>query len=172
MITKAVLDKDEYFLWSVLQWHQSCHSNEMTSLPILLAQEDPLTWSLFLGTSFRNCRSFNIWNSWTNLMTSSQLLRSMILLHLFLHHAISIYEIDIIHFSWVYHKPIQWPSPSCLAISIGRALHRYPKGQAWNPGKSGSLWLPWSSLHWYVTATTTNTLSQKLREPRKSQQWE
>ena len=74
MITKAVLDKDEYFLWSVLQWNQSCHSNEMTSLPILLAQ-DLLTCSLFLGTSFRNCRSFNIWNSWTSLMTSSQLLR-------------------------------------------------------------------------------------------------
>ena len=36
-------DKDENLLWSGLQWHRSCHSNEMTPLPILLA-------SVFFGT--------------------------------------------------------------------------------------------------------------------------
>ena len=35
--TTVVLDKDENLLWSGLQWHRSCHSNEMTLLPILLA---------------------------------------------------------------------------------------------------------------------------------------
>ena len=35
-------------LWSGLQWHRSCHSNEMTPLPILLA-------AVFLGTG--NCSS-------------------------------------------------------------------------------------------------------------------
>ena len=28
----AVLDKDENLLWSGLQWHRNCHSNEMTPL--------------------------------------------------------------------------------------------------------------------------------------------
>ena len=32
----VALDKDENLSWSRLQWHQSCHSNEMTPLPILL----------------------------------------------------------------------------------------------------------------------------------------
>ena len=41
--TTVVLDKDENLLWSGLQWHRSCHSNEMTPLPILLA-------SVFFGT--------------------------------------------------------------------------------------------------------------------------
>ena len=36
-------DKDGDLLWSGLQWHQSCHRNEMTPLPILLA-------AVFLGT--------------------------------------------------------------------------------------------------------------------------
>ena len=35
--TTVVLDKDENLLWSGLQRHWSCHSNEMTLLPILLA---------------------------------------------------------------------------------------------------------------------------------------
>ena len=48
--TTVVLDKDEKLLWSRLQWHRSCHSNEMTPLPILLA-------TIFLGTG--NC-SFKI----------------------------------------------------------------------------------------------------------------
>ena len=30
--SSAVLDKDENLLWSGLQWHQSCHNNEMTPL--------------------------------------------------------------------------------------------------------------------------------------------
>ena len=41
--TTVVLEKDETFLWSGLQWHRSCHSNEMTPSPILLA-------AVFLGT--------------------------------------------------------------------------------------------------------------------------
>ena len=50
----VVLDKDENLLWSGLQWHRSCHSNEMTPLPILLA-----AW--FLGTG--NCSSKIVyWN--------------------------------------------------------------------------------------------------------------
>ena len=40
----AVLDKDTNLLWSELQWHRSCHSDEMSPLlPILLAD-------VFLGT--------------------------------------------------------------------------------------------------------------------------
>ena len=35
--TTVVLDKDENLIWSGLQWHQNCHSNEMTPLPIILA---------------------------------------------------------------------------------------------------------------------------------------
>ena len=46
--TTVVLDKDENLLWSGLQWHRSCHSNEMTLLPILLTE-------VFLGTG--NCSS-------------------------------------------------------------------------------------------------------------------
>ena len=46
--TTVVLDKDENLLWWGLQWHRSCHSNEMTPLPILLA-------AVFLGTG--NCSS-------------------------------------------------------------------------------------------------------------------
>ena len=39
---------DENLLWSGLQWHRSCNSNEMTLLPILLTE-------VFLGTG--NCSS-------------------------------------------------------------------------------------------------------------------
>jgi len=46
--TTVVLDKDENLLWSGLQWHRSCHSNEMTPLPILHA-------AVFLSTG--NCSS-------------------------------------------------------------------------------------------------------------------
>ena len=46
--TTVVLDKDETLLWSGLQWHRSCHGNEMTPLPILLA-------AVFLGIG--NCSS-------------------------------------------------------------------------------------------------------------------
>ena len=53
-VATNVLDKDENLLWSGLQWHRSCHSNEMTPLPILLA-------ALFLGTG--NCSSKIVyWN--------------------------------------------------------------------------------------------------------------
>ena len=46
--TTVVSDKDETLLWSGLQLHRSCHGNEMTPLPILLA-------AVFLGTG--NCSS-------------------------------------------------------------------------------------------------------------------
>ena len=46
--TTVVLDKDEKLLWSGLQRHRSCHSNEMMLLPILLA-------AVYLGTG--NCSS-------------------------------------------------------------------------------------------------------------------
>ena len=35
--TTVVLAKDENLLWPGLQWHRSCHSNEMNPLPIMLA---------------------------------------------------------------------------------------------------------------------------------------
>ena len=44
----VVLDKDENLLWSGLQRHWSCHSNEKTLLPILLA-------AVYLATE--NCSS-------------------------------------------------------------------------------------------------------------------
>ena len=46
--TTVVLDKDENLLWSGLQSHRSCHSNEMTLLTILLA-------AVYLSTE--NCSS-------------------------------------------------------------------------------------------------------------------
>ena len=46
--TTVVLEKDETLLWSELRRHRSCHSNEMTPLPILLA-------AIYLGTG--NCSS-------------------------------------------------------------------------------------------------------------------
>ena len=51
--------------------------------------------------------------------------------------------------------------PVVLPFQLVRAVHRYLKGQGSIPGKPGRFWLRWSSLHWYVTTTTTNTLSQK-----------
>ena len=46
--TIVVLDEDENLLRSGLQGHRSCHSNEMTLLPILLA-------AVYFGTG--NCSS-------------------------------------------------------------------------------------------------------------------
>ena len=46
--TTVVLDKDENLSWSGLQRHRSCHSNEMTVLPVLLA-------AVYLGAG--NCSS-------------------------------------------------------------------------------------------------------------------
>ena len=43
--TAVVLDNDENLLWSGLQWHRSCHGNEMVSLPILLAAVFLNTWN-------------------------------------------------------------------------------------------------------------------------------
>ena len=47
--TTVVLDQDENLLWSGLQRHRSCHSNEMTLLPILLA-------AVYLGTENRSSK--------------------------------------------------------------------------------------------------------------------
>ena len=52
--TTVVLDEDENLFLSGLQRHRSCHSNEMTLLPILLA-------AVYLGT--RNCSSKIIYGS-------------------------------------------------------------------------------------------------------------
>ena len=49
--TTVVLDKDENLLGLGLQRHRSCHSNEMTLLPILLA----VLAAVYLGTG--NCSS-------------------------------------------------------------------------------------------------------------------
>ena len=43
--TTVVLGKDENLSWSGLQWHQSCHSNEMTPLPIILAALFLTVWN-------------------------------------------------------------------------------------------------------------------------------
>ena len=54
--TTAVLGKVENLLWSGLQWPWSCHSNELTPLPIL-----PVLAVVFLGTgnsSSNRSRSF------------------------------------------------------------------------------------------------------------------
>ena len=53
--TTVVLDKDENLLWSGLQWHRSCHSNEMTPLPIILAALF-LTMKSFSGAFSSNSR--------------------------------------------------------------------------------------------------------------------
>ena len=52
----APLEKDENLSWSGLQLHWSCHSNEMTPLPILLT-------AIFLGTG--NCSSKIVHGSFT-----------------------------------------------------------------------------------------------------------
>ena len=43
--TTVVLDKDKNLSWSGLQWHESCHSNEMTPLPIILAALFLTVWN-------------------------------------------------------------------------------------------------------------------------------
>ena len=53
--TTVVLEKDENLSRSGLQWHQSCHSNEMTPLPIILAALF-LTMKSFLGAFSSNSR--------------------------------------------------------------------------------------------------------------------
>ena len=163
MIIRAVLDEDEYFhhqcyndirVVIVTKWRHFIFYLQMRSLDL-----QPISWYFFSQLQkFQYMKFMNQFNDQLPIV-------AMILLHLFLHPAVSIYEIDIIYFSWVY-LPVVLPS------QLVRAMHRCLKGQGSNPGKSGSLWLRWSSLHRYVTATTTNTLSQKPRGPRKSQQWE
>ena len=54
--TTVVLDKDENLLWSGLQWHRSCHSSEMTPLPIL---HDFSALGTVLPKSFTGTFSYN-----------------------------------------------------------------------------------------------------------------
>ena len=149
MIIKAVLDKDEYFLWSVLQWHQSCHSNEMTSSRIVLAHEIPWFAAYFLVFLFATAEVASF--------------TAMILLHYFL-----IPQFQYMKFMNKFNDQL----PVVLPSQLVRVVHRYLKGQGSIPGKPGRFWVRWSSLHLYVTTTTTNTLSQKPRESRKGEQWE
>ena len=53
---------DGNLLWLRLQWHQSCHSNKMTLLPILLA-------AVFLSTG--NCSTKIVLQSWAFFSNSS-----------------------------------------------------------------------------------------------------
>ena len=55
---KVVFDKDENLLWSGLQRHRSCRSNEMTLLPILLAAVVSRHWDLSLVSGFVNVLVF------------------------------------------------------------------------------------------------------------------
>ena len=54
--TTVVLNKEGNLLWSGLQWHRSCHSNEITPLPILLT-------AVSLGTG--NCSSKIVYESFS-----------------------------------------------------------------------------------------------------------
>ena len=58
--------------------------------------------------------------------------------------------------------------PVVLPSQLVRVVQRYLKGQGSIPGKPRRFWLRWSSLHLYVTTTSTNTLSQKPRQPKES----
>ena len=62
MATTVVLDKEDNLLWSGLQWHRSCHSNEMTLLPILLA-------AVYLGTGKCSSKIVFVYGPhWTQLL--------------------------------------------------------------------------------------------------------
>ena len=59
---------------------------------------------------------------------------AMIVLHIILDSTVHIYDFSYIHnfviiLSWVNNEPIQRPAPSGLVSLIGRALHRYRRGQ-------------------------------------------
>ena len=58
MTATAGLDKYKKLLWTRLQWHQSCHSNEMASSSILLAAVF-LGIGTFFPTSFTGAFSSN-----------------------------------------------------------------------------------------------------------------
>ena len=64
--TTVVLDKGENLLWSGLQWHQSCHSNEVSLLPILLA-------AVYLGTG--NCSSKIFMGAFSSNIVASMFLK-------------------------------------------------------------------------------------------------
>ena len=54
----------------------------------------------------------------------------MIFFHIILHPVVLIHDFYIfITSSSSFHEPIQGPAPSWLVSSIGRALHRYRRGQ-------------------------------------------
>ena len=97
MIIRAVLDEDEYF-------HDQCYNDIrvviVTKWRHFIFYLQPISWYFFSQLQkFQYMKFMNQFNDQLPIV-------AMILLHLFLHPAVSIYEIDIIHFSWVYHKPI------------------------------------------------------------------
>ena len=104
MIITAVLDEDEYFhdqcyndirVVIVTKWRHFIFYLHMRSLDL-----QPISWYFFSQLQkFQYMKFMNQVNDQLPVV-------AMILLHLFLHPVVSIYEIDIIHFSWVYHKPI------------------------------------------------------------------
>ena len=51
-IWKIATTVDQNLLWSGFQWHRSCHSNEMTLLPILLAAVFLVTANYFILLHF------------------------------------------------------------------------------------------------------------------------
>ena len=157
MIIRAVLDEDEYFydqcyndirVVIVTKWRHFVFYLHMRSLDL-----QPISWYFFSQlqkfqymkfmnqfndqlpvvaiddplTFISSSCNFNIWN-WHNSFFPGYIINQ-----------------------FNDHLPVVLPS------QLVRAPHRYLKGQGSNPGKSGSLWLRWSSLHRYVTATTTNT---------------
>ena len=51
--TTVVSEKDENLLWLRLQWHRSCHSNEITLLPITYFSSSSRHWELFFQNRLR-----------------------------------------------------------------------------------------------------------------------
>ena len=53
--------------------------------------------------------------------------------------------------SWVYLEPTQWPAPSWLVSSVGRALHRYCRGHGFKSRtakiRSYNIWLSYIRIY-------------------------
>ena len=80
----------------------------------------PYKPELFCRLSFRNCISC-VYNC-DDLPSNNSSLQSTHVWFSYVHNFIII-------LSWVYNEPIQRPAPSWLVSLIGRALHRYRRGQ-------------------------------------------
>ena len=113
-------------------------SNKPSTPPsylINLAQMLPLKHK-----SKQNCMNMKICKSWifSSFLSATAkvvFITVLIFFHLILHPTVLIYDFHnyihnfIIILSRVYNEPIQQPAPSWLVSSIGRALHRYRRGQ-------------------------------------------